>query len=268
MTKYFGLDIDEIIKRLIDSSGDTVCYLNLLNVIQQGDKPKMELKKYNQLKKEDKIKALKNVCKRCSYQDKFRGWAPYAILIQSIWKDAGLPDSKVEKIFGHVDDEKDIYNDIIKFLRKQNSFKNLTVIDTHKKRGKQGIRFADITLFKKKSLLGKLNRYVLSVEVKAKNGAFDHLLSQLADASLFSRDVYAVVTPGLLVEESVRRESMNKAGKSVLNKLKMHGSGIIIYDPVKRACSIISYPSGNILLRGQEEKKALENLDLLEAKIK
>ena len=268
MTKYFGLDIDEIIIRLIDSSEDTVCYLNLLNVIQQGDKPKMELKKYNQLKKEDKIKALKNVCKRCSYQDKFRGWDPYAILIQSIWKDAGLPDSKVKKVFGHVDDEKDIYNDIIKFLRKQNNFKNLIVIDTHNKRGKQGIRFADITLFKKKSLLGKLSRYVLSVEVKAKCGAFDHLLSQLADASTFSRDVYAVVTPGLLIEESMKRNNMNEAGKSVLKKLKMQGSGIIIYDPVKSACDIISPPQANILLKGQEQKKALENLDLLEAKIK
>jgi hypothetical protein len=214
MTEYFGIEFDEILKRLIGTGHDTECFKAMIKTTKLEENANLEISKYKRMSTKDRMKELKKLAKNCRNNGLYSEFEPNSLILYFIAKVVHLPETALLKIFGKVNQEDEIYPEILRnFLKRESFFKGYRIVQTDKKRRK-GVRLADFTLYKRasKSRLTRAFQYrdVVSVEVKAKEAAFGHLRNQGNDFSIFSDKIYMVLTSELLFKLAIKGSSAFK----------------------------------------------------------
>ncbi len=271
MRLYFGLEYDEIIKRLIDTKYDSECYNEIIKTYTLDEQADTETKKFEKGKDTTKIEMLKKALYKARASEKFLGWKEEAILIQIMRKVIDSHGNKFKKIFGHVSNEKDIYPQVNKFLKKKYpSSDGFKVVETYNRKGKKGIRLADFTVYKgevTKGGIGSFLRYtlgskIISIEVKTLEGALERVMNQIADYSMFSDEIYVIVTPELIFRTTLKKENtMENLDASFYRKIKRVNAGTYVYDPISNKFSPVQKAPVNDNLDNEKRKLAFELLD-------
>ena len=177
--EFLTLPFEEIVKRLLDSSYDLECYRVLADYYPPQEK-KLSIAKYEKSTKKERERELKELGKKCATQHKFKGHNWQEVVFDTVCR-IQIPPKWFRYIFGHVYNEDELYPPVRRLLKRvYNEYK---LVDTHDKRSKVGIRWADFTLVKEKFL----GRYELvSVDAKVDRHSFEYFLNQADDFLRFS----------------------------------------------------------------------------------
>jgi hypothetical protein len=214
---------EEIMKRLLKSGYDSYCFRTLAEQYYSPQEEKLVVANYEKSAKKEKEKELMKLSKKCSELPKFKGLEWQEVIFETICS-IQMPRKWFKFIFGHVDDERELYSFIRKFLKRE--FPDYDVVDTYDRRSKAGIRWADFTLVKKRFIGYEL----VSLDAKVAASAFSYFLNQADDFLRFSDYTYLLCTPGLLVEEGRKWARASKVEEIFTDKLAKLGIGLYVVD--------------------------------------
>ena len=229
MTNYFGLDENLILSRLIESRYDASCFKFIRTLFGTPEKAKLETEEYQILSTDKKATTLFKAAQKCISMEKYYGIKPVGIILEILMFEIDTPNQIIEKIFGDVKREEDLYPYVRKFLSEEKLFRNLKVKQTDRSRGKVGIRLADFSLFKGEEAFSA--KSIVSVEVKTREEAYKYLRDELFDYASFSENIYLITTPGLLFKTASKAGDYHKLDKYIQDNFLKVGIGVFIFDP-------------------------------------
>ena len=189
--EFTALPFDRLRQRLFSSGLDIDCYKKMCEEIFPIGKMALEAKEYAKSLKDRRPKMLDQLARQCADQlPKFKNYGWEDVVLEII-DGVKMPAKSFSQIFGHVNEEKEIYPLILKQLRKDYE----QVYDTTKVRGNL-VRFGDFTVVKQNIIHQKK---IISLDAKTRASAFDHFLNQARAFQDFSDEVYLIATPGLVL---------------------------------------------------------------------
>lgn len=222
--KFASISFNDIIKRLLKSPCDVLCFQSLADQFYPTHDAKLKTNDYKRANKQQKADLLQEIGEKCASLPKYKDYRREDVILTSIHK--LVPAKWFKSIFGHVDKEEQLYADVKRFLKKK--FSDHKVIDTYDMRSRVGIRWADFTVIKKRALGGF---QLMSFDVKTKLGAFDYFLNQAHDFSRFSDYTSLFCTAGLILELSKKeRKSPSKAEGIFMSNLEKRRISLYVVD--------------------------------------
>ena len=253
--EFASLQFEDIASRITKLGVDADAYKALCEEYFPLAEAHLKFKEYLKFKQDGKLKQLKSLAEHCAGKlPKFKKFEWEEVVLDTL-ASIKLPRKKFDYIFGHEDEEKDLYPAILRFLKHR--YKPEEVFDTSSVRSKF-VRFADFTIAKR----GLIGTKILSLDAKTKLAAFDHFLNQADDFQKFSDEVYLIATPGLILEAGKKYGRISDAESTVIDKLERAGMGAYVFDRTSGEFSLLLEPGSNDVDK-QAKKKALEELSLL-----
>ena len=253
--EFASLQYEDIANRIAKLGVDADAYKALCEQYFPFAVARLKFKEYLKFKPDGKLRQLKSLAEHCSNKlPKFRKFEWEEVILDTL-ASIRLPRKKFDYIFGHEDEEKDLYPAILRFLKRK--YRSEEVFDTSNVRSRF-VRFADFTIAKK----GLLGTKIISLDAKTKPSAFDHFLNQADDFQKFSDEVYLIATPGLILEAGKMYGRVADAESTVVGKLERTGMGAYIFDKTSSEFNLLLGPEDNDVDK-QAKKRALEELSLL-----
>jgi hypothetical protein len=255
--KFASISFDDILKRLFKSSYDVQCFQKLADQYYPSHDARLKANDYRKANKEEHVKLLQDISEKCASLPKYADYRREDVILTTIYD--VVPDKWFRTIFGHLDKEEPLYADVKRYLKRK--FSDYRVIDTSCKRSRVGIRYADFTLIKKRTLQG----YELkSFDVKTRLGAFDHFLNQAHDFSKFSDYTSLICTAGLVLELSKKeRKSPSEAEELFRNGLEKRKISLYIIDAESGSIERLVDSDSSDDLDDKLQKRALHELGLI-----
>jgi len=249
---FVGLSLDEILRRLLRSGYDLACYRELANHYFHREDASLKCKAYESLGKAERQKGLRALAGDVSHSTKFRGYSWEEVILEGVSE--VVPAKWFNIIFGHVNNEEELYPLVRRFLR--HKYSHADVIDTFDHRSKVGVRYADFTVVGG----GLLGKSLLSVDVKVDVQAFDYFLNQASDFLAFSDKAYLLCTPGLILKAGRKWGKLAGVERTFTNKLRTNGVGVYVMDAETHNVKLLSEAHGSSILEKEKRTKALDEL--------
>ncbi|MGB9659246.1 MAG: hypothetical protein ACPLY9_01790 [Nitrososphaerales archaeon] len=262
-SKFLSIPFDQIMKRLFKSGWDTQCCHELAESYfgKSSHDVRLCLDKYKKSGKGQKVDEIKKISRKCTELPIYSNYDWQEVVFDIIAR-LDMPRKWFNYVFGHVNDEKELYDltAFKKFLKEE--FKEYShKIPTYDKRSKIGIRYADFT-FVKKFLLGRYE--IFSVDVKVNHTAFDYYLNQAHDFLTFSDYTTLICTPGLILKVGTKwGDKPIEAEKKFKDRLDKVGIGLYIFDVVSGAYTNVLDAEESEHLDKNKKNKALQELGIL-----
>ena len=181
--EFTALPFDKLLDRLLKSGYDYSCYRSMCEDLYPAEDAKLHLKEYDNTKKDTKPKLIERLAKNSAGElPKYRGdfghynWED--VVLETVASEK-LPAKWYSHIFGHVQDEKELYASIMRILKKR--YEGELVYNTSSLRSGL-VRFADFTVAKK----GLFGIKLVSFDAKTKASSFEYFLNQGRDFQRFS----------------------------------------------------------------------------------
>lgn len=168
-----------------------------------------------------------------------------------------MPRKWFRIIFGHIDEERELYPPIRKFLKRE--LADYKIFDTYDQRSRAGIRWADFTLVKKRLIGYEL----VSVDAKVALSAFGYFLDQADDFLRFSDHTSLVCTPGLVLEAGKKWARPVKAEETFIDKLEKLGVGLYIIDAESGNIKLLLKPEKSECIDKDKKSRALQELGFI-----
>jgi len=254
--KFATIPFEEIMKRLFKSGYDSDCYRKLAEHYFPPQDRKLSVSKYEKSTKREKEDELIKLSKKCTELHMFKDFDWQEVIFETVCS-IQMPRKWFRTIFGHVDEEKELYLPVRKFLKRE--FSDYEVLDTYNQRSKVGIRWADFTLVKKRLIGYEL----VSVDVKVASSAFGYFLDQADDFLRFSDYTYLVCTPGLVLEAGKKWASPVKAEEIFIGKLEKLGIGLYIIDAESSNIKRLLEPEKSERIDKDKKDRALRELGFI-----
>jgi hypothetical protein len=244
---------DDILPRLFASGHDNEYFERMAELYNPRD-AKLRVMNYRKARRSERERMITELSENCTTLPLFKGLNRDQVELD-VLLNLSIPSTHFRKIFGHVGIERELYNDVRRFLKRE--FEGSEVVATYDKRSRVGIRYADFTVVKKKVL----NRFdVFSFDVKVTPAAFESFLNQAHDFLAFSNNANLVATPGLVLEAGRRWGRPIDSQKSIENKLKRNGIGLYVVDATSGQIKRVLDPGDNDALNNDRKIKALNEL--------
>ena len=262
-SKFLSIPFDQIMKRLFKSGWDTQCCHELAESYfgKSSHDVRLCLDKYKKSGKGQKVDEIKKISRKCTELPIYSNYDWQEVVFDIIAR-LDMPRKWFNYVFGHVNDEKELYDltAFKKFLKEE--FKEYShKIPTYDKRSNIGIRYADFT-FVKKFLLGRYE--IFSVDVKVNHTAFDYYLNQAHDFLTFSDYTTLICTPGLILKVGTKwGDKPIEAEKKFKDRLDKVGIGLYIFDVVSGAYTNVLDAEESEHLDKNKKNKALQELGIL-----
>ena len=175
---FASISKEEFLKRVFKSGYDSNCYQTLSNEYFPSEEAKLRIRKHQNLGKQSRQGELEILAEKCSELPKYRNYSPAEVIFETISK-IQMASKWYNNIFGHVEDERDVYPSLKKSLRHE--YGGDSVYDTSQVRSKL-VRFADFTVVKRPFFGGPT---IYSFDVKTQASSFERFLSQTRDSRDF-----------------------------------------------------------------------------------
>ena len=221
MTVCF-LSSDTIVWRVLKSGYDLDIYKALLEEYREKEPEKKPLiKEYQNANKERQSDLLKDAARKvrkCGLS-RYKGYEWEDILSEVVFKNANKKTRN--DVFGHTDNEKELYPLLAKYLKNKEGFKVHPTHDIKKE------SWPDLYGVKRPH---SWRERTVAVDAKVSYDQFKRFLDQATNFAKYSREVYLGATPGLVAEIGRRFDGIATAEEMLQEKLKSVSAGAIIVD--------------------------------------
>jgi hypothetical protein len=261
--EFATISFQDIMKRLFDSNNDSKCFKKLANEYLPEQEIRLAIRRHEELrgrqKKEEDLEALARACLRDS---KYRNFQCSEDVILNSILTSGVSRSSFNVIFGHMEKEKESYPTIARLLKRDADFKGREVKNTSALGRTDGVRYADFTVVKEKSLGRGFEIY--SADVKVRPDAFKTFLDQAHECSLHSNYTWLVCTAGLVLDLA-RQWSLPPfhALEHFVDACKKQRVGIKIFDATVRELKDFAPSGESDRVSEQIKRRALQKLGFL-----
>ena len=114
--KFVSISFDDILKRLLKSRYDTLCFRNLADQYYPSHDVKLKTDEYGKVNKQQKTNLLQEIGEKCASLPKYKGYQCEDVILMAIY--GVVPDKWFKTIFGHVEKEEQLYPNVKRFLKR------------------------------------------------------------------------------------------------------------------------------------------------------
>jgi len=258
---FATIPFEDIKKRLFDSNCDSKVFRKLASDHLPEQEIRPAIRRYDELRgKQKKEEHLEALAKACLRGPKYRDFQCFEeVILKRISSEASR--RSYNEIFGHIENERELYPTIEKLLKRDSDFEGCKVKDTSALGRIDGVRYADFTIIKQKHF----NRYeIYSVDAKVAPTVFKTLLDQAHDFSLHSKYTWLVSTAGLVLDlASNWKLRPLHALEHFKDACKRHNVGIKVYDTTARKLRDLTASGESEGVDDQIKNRALQKLGFL-----
>lgn len=263
------LDFDkEILRRLKKDTNDLDrVFATLLTALDQD-----KMREFRNLNIEAKVEHLIRQAKMAKHHPDHRKKSWQRIIVDGILNAKGIPDSHLRYIFGHKDNEADLYQMTARYFKEEkfiayNGDKgNIRIGMSDANRGSRpeiiAVRHFRKSILKPRHTLGFISLgtkitqrprvKVIAVDVKTDGQQWQRFHSQATDYQTGSDEVYLATTSLLLLREGEER---------VLEKIRRIGVGLMHVDATTEKCKIILPAKRGDNFKGSEKNRVVAECD-------
>jgi hypothetical protein len=255
LTDYFAyLEVDEIISRLLKSNRHSSVYKALL---QHAQKTKAdlenEMREYDRWTKAERAQGLLDAARYLSKKglDRYKQHYDYELLCEHIVETLKDSPRVFNGVFGHSDDESDLYDPIRKYLKREYSSAYQT--DHLKREG-----WPDFFAYDK----GGFGINLIAIDAKTQFKEYKRFLNQASMFMDYSDRVLLATTPGLVIEIGLKTREMGAYGEEMLShELIRTNIGLLIVDMTSGTVSKQIDPKKHGSLNKEQQERCIKKIE-------